>query len=216
MVDTVQINQFTQSGIEDTDILHTKKSSGEDRKTTFADVKSQVIAAIPASQDFNDYTSTSTLSNSDIFAVQTEFGDPAVYNKITYSALKTLMVNTMYPVGSYYFNYSSSTSPSTLLGAGTWVRVRGRFIVGEGSGTDINGYSQSFTAQTTGGEHRHTLSVSEMPSHRHGLSGNAGGSGFVTTNDGAGNAGYTDYQGGGSPHNNVPTYEVAYIWRRTA
>lgn len=71
------------------------------------------------------------------------------------------LLNTFYPVGSIYQS-TSSTSPSTFMG-GTWERFgNGRTIVGvnEGDG-DFS------SANKTGGEKSHTLSVSEMPSHSH-------------------------------------------------
>ena len=82
------------------------------------------------------------------------------------------------------------------------------------------------TVQETGGAKTHTLSISEIPSHTH-----AQGSHDSTAGDGGANnmefiRDHSDTAngpnvtssstGGGSAHNNMPPYIVAYMWRRTA
>lgn len=64
-----------------------------------------------------------------------------------------------YPVGAYYIS-SDPTSPATLFG-GTWERIQDRMIVAAGS---------TFTAGTTGGSTKKTLSVQNMPMHSHSCS----------------------------------------------
>lgn len=145
----------------------------------------------------------------------------------------------LYPVGSIYMNYSSSTNPATLLGFGSWSQVsRGTVLVGQAaSGTFA-------TAGSTGGEENHTLTIAEMPSHKHAIRrDNTGGdAGYlpagaapssIMSNVGSNNAnmrgtfndrGGTDYSnggalmqttGGGGAHNNLQPYLVVYMWRRT-
>lgn len=63
---------------------------------------------------------------------------------------------TIYPVGAIYIS-ASATNPSTLFG-GTWEQINDRFLLAAGS---------TYSAGETGGEATHTLSVNEMPSHRH-------------------------------------------------
>lgn len=63
----------------------------------------------------------------------------------------------IYPVGAIYWS-RRDTSPSSFFG-GTWTRIQSRFILGASSKYPVN---------STGGEEKHTLSVSEMPSHDHG------------------------------------------------
>lgn len=67
----------------------------------------------------------------------------------------------IYPVGSIYMS-ANNVSPQTFLG-GTWVEWgAGRVPVGvSSSDTDFN------TAEKTGGEKTHRLSVDEMPWHDH-------------------------------------------------
>ena len=133
----------------------------------------------------------------------------------------------VYPVGSQYVNFTDSTNPATLLGVGTWVlAAKGRVVFGKAdSGTFA-------TAGATGGEETHTLTVAEMPAHRHNfiqrprwwgddvLAGDSGSvySQTATTQQFAHSSEARELQntGGGQAHNNLPPYTVAYVWRRTA
>src|SRR5690554_7088986 len=61
------------------------------------------------------------------------------------------------------------------LGFGTWQKITGRSIIGDGSHTDSNGENRSFVAGQSEGTYRHRLSTQEMPSHNHnGSIGTAG------------------------------------------
>lgn len=62
----------------------------------------------------------------------------------------------LYPVGSVYISFSS-TSPQTLFG-GTWTRLKDRFLLASGD---------SYAPNTTGGSATKTIAVSNMPSHNH-------------------------------------------------
>lgn len=125
-----------------------------------------------------------------------------------------------YPIGSIYSS-TAATSPADLFG-GTWERIKGAFIWGIEDGEQ---------AGITGGEKTHTLTTNEMPSHAHAPNnwvqvmspgGNAGTIGQTGTKTGS----YKDFVsaqnynssavGGGQPHNNMPPYYGAYVWRRTA
>lgn len=68
-----------------------------------------------------------------------------------------------WPVGSIFLN-TSSTSPATLLGGGTWVRWgKGRMPV-----SVDEAQTEFATVEKTGGEKTHLLTVAEMPKHSHG------------------------------------------------
>ena len=129
----------------------------------------------------------------------------------TYLKMQALLDKT-YPVGSIYMSLQS-TSPASLFG-GSWTPIQNRFLYAQGT----------YGAGATGGESSHTLSVSEMPSHNHGIkvieAGNAGGGynhiqydGWFTNNA---NMLSSEYAGSGAAHNNMPPYYVVYMWRRTA
>ena len=83
----------------------------------------------------------------------------------------------------------------------------------------------SFTANSTGGEYAHTLTVSEIPSHRHEWGRPPmrtvefkSGTAVYGTKDGVYNiiTDYTSHIGGDESHNNIQPYITVYFWRRTA
>lgn len=111
---------------------------------------------------------------------------------------------------------------------GVWQKVSpGRTLVSEGvieansddwCGTVTAG---EFTAYIgfTGGQVKHTLSISEMPSHNHTVDGSynagspiigmAGGKGTKW-----GNTANTTFTGNGEAHNNMMPYRVVYMYKR--
>lgn len=103
----------------------------------------------------------------------------------------------------------NSTDPGTLFG-GSWQRIQDRFLLAAGT---------SYSAGSTGGEAKHTLTVNEMPSHTHTFSmyesgqyGKFPGSGQYTLESGI----ETNATGGGAAHNNMPPYLAVYVWKRVA
>ena len=158
------------------------------------------------------------------------------WSKNDFNINGTLKVNNtnifdlIYPVGSIYISVNN-TNPGTLFG-GTWEQIQGRFLLG---------MSSSYPAGSQGGEATHTLTESEMPSHKGHLSAGIAGAAPM----GKGNyKGYLnssvmndypegDYRGwnvylgnemhpaseavgGGSAHNNMPPYLAVAMWKRTA
>lgn len=128
-----------------------------------------------------------------------------------------------YPVGSIYMSMEP-TSPASFIG-GTWEQIQGKFLLGADS---------TYTAGSTGGEATHTLTIDEMPKHRHpqvitaDTGPETGVSGRIDwTHDSSDNTGTlpqgtnpnditTLSAGGDMPHNNMPPYLVVYIWKRMA
>ena len=71
-----------------------------------------------------------------------------------------------YPVGAIYCS-TVETNPHDLFGFGTWEYIeQGRVLLSQGD---------KYSAGSTGGAETHTLTVQEMPSHKHGgATGNGG------------------------------------------
>lgn len=98
-----------------------------------------------------------------------------------------------------------------IYGGTKWVKIEGRFLLGQSSSYNIN---------SIGGESTHTLTVNEMPSHSHSTStcysDNSPWDGIMrATNRGGQVATGVNATGGGQAHNNMPPYKVVYIWERT-
>lgn len=122
----------------------------------------------------------------------------------------------VYPVGSVYLSWNS-TSPASLFG-GTWTRLSGGFIYGcvDSSGTG-NGTGTSTNS--------HTLTINEIPSHNHGISSandynwvDSSGKKVAKTRDDADGVKTTvsTYTGGGKGHSHAIPYIAVFAWRRTA
>ena len=129
-------------------------------------------------------------------------------------------LDAVYPVGSIYMSVKS-TNPGTLFG-GTWAAIAGKFLIGVGTNTDMNGDKRTLSAGQQGGSYAHVLTINEMPSHSHsndsliywGDSG-TGLAGAATTNWRVRIRNDSNV-GGGQKHNNMPPYFAVYIWQRTA
>lgn len=125
-----------------------------------------------------------------------------------------------FPIGSIYMS-TSNTNPANFMG-GVWEQIQGRFLLGAGNNGD--GYTRY--VNNTGGEALHTLTINEMPSHRHQYTAEGHEAripGWVWTSGtdlfSLGTSGYVidtpGYTGGGQAHNNMPPFYVVYMWKRT-
>lgn len=121
-----------------------------------------------------------------------------------------------FPVGTI-LTTTNSTNPGTYIG-GTWTAIEGKFLLAQ---------SEDHEAGETGGAETVTLTVDELPSHRHGMDNYLIDSG---TEQKAGWTGFgmqgkevaiaelvkTRAVGGDMPHENMPPYLAVYMWERTA
>ncbi len=148
-----------------------------------------------------------------ITSAMTEAERIAAYNSNMQYLEKDLPLKHL-PVG-IIISFDTPVDPNKLYG-GKWERIKGRFIWGIEDGEQ---------AGCTGGEKTHTTTIDEMPSHNH----------YVFATDVHAttqpqskdvysykeysttyNPIYSDFSGGGQPHNNMPPYYGAYTWRRVA
>ena len=126
------------------------------------------------------------------------------------------LLNMLLPIGKTEIFYDNEDH-SNYMGF-TWERTSiGKVPVGiNTSDTDFN------TIGKTGGEKEHTLTIEEMPKHRHELIMRNTGTNYYenpyppytaagdTTNSSAGML----YSGNDQPHNNLQPYEVVAYWKR--
>lgn len=132
------------------------------------------------------------------------------------------LVDIFYPPGSYYETSDSDFDPNIRWG-GIWeLEMAGQVHVSAGTGYAIG---------ATGGEATHTLTVDEMPSHRHHSSDDpnaaynsltTSGAHAVVANPGTTSYwrnitpynGWTQYSGDSQAHNNMQPYIVVNRWHR--
>lgn len=149
-----------------------------------------------------------------------------------------------YPIGSICM-FKADIDPNELYG-GTWVRIKGKFILGADDSI--------YPLGSEGGEAEHKLTVDEIPSHTHGSKSlvgrmwniasqsfepdndryNLAANGIVSTDKVEGHgyavnsttsavdgfkidASHTHNSvGGDQAHNNMPPYLALYIWTKVA
>lgn len=126
------------------------------------------------------------------------------------------LLDTYYPVGRIYFS-TVNVSPASFMG-GSWARIQDKFLLCAGT---------SYAAGTTGGEANVTLTVNQMPSHRHQAVGYneaipEGSGNFLALGRRTSDSPNVELQnaietaGGNQSHNNMPPYLAVYAWRRAA
>ena len=113
--------------------------------------------------DFKDDGNTAARAQAIQDAI-TSLIQPSIDVAITSARLNILQ--TVFPIGAYYFSHSVATNPRDLFGFGTWARVEGRFLLGA---------SSAYPAGSTGGAASVTLSVNNLPAHNHTASTGAAG-----------------------------------------
>ena len=142
------------------------------------------------------------------------------------AAAKGSLLDLIYPVGSVYLSMVNA-SPATFFG-GTWQLLPAKYLMSAGavySGGAEGGHSTH--THSTGS---HSLTVDELPSHRHDIAGSYGYGEYAETTafgGGATPAGgmmHSQYAGSGAAHShgntesadNDPLYVAVFAWKRTA
>lgn len=176
---------------------------------------------------------------------QSKHTGTAIDNAITdMQSLQSIILNTVYPVGSLYTSFNS-TSPANIVG-GTWVQIQNCFLMAAGSSYAIGTSGGSATHTHTSAAHTHTtaghtLTVNEMPSHKHGIYSGYGDTSnntdafryqYWASNNQKFNTFLSESVGGGASHSHgdtgsttpgntgssssLPPYKTIYMWQRTA
>lgn len=125
-----------------------------------------------------------------------------------------------YPVNSVVIRFDH-VSPASLYG-GTWARI---YNTETGAGVFPYAATAAAVIGEFGGEAAVTLTVDQIPSHRHSSHGQRATSSTsgpvcmrsATFSDAyTDSTSYTEYTGGGKSHNNIPPFVKISMWRRTA
>lgn len=122
------------------------------------------------------------------------------------------IVNLIYPVGSLFIN-TSTVNPNVLFTGTKWERIKDTFLLAAGDKYELG---------ATGGDEEVTLTVAQMPQHRHKIgtrsvyTGGGSYNAHTSSDDATGSsAANCEYVGGSQPHNNMPPYLSVYVWQRT-
>lgn len=83
-----------------------------------------------------------------------------------------------WPVGSLFMTFNN-TNPATLLGGGTWVQIKGRYLLAADTGDTVDGVTTigAHTKNVPLVSHTHGFSTSNNGAHSHSFSGTTGGGG---------------------------------------
>lgn len=166
----------------------------------------------------DDAVANAGMSHPLILQENTDYGDtlPASpqTGQLFFKEAGASLFDLIYPVGAVYISMNN-TSPATLFG-GSWTKVEGKFLLGT---------SSAYPTGSSGGEETHTLTVNEMPSHKHTFYLQRGSStgektALLEWTMSSQVAGWqpwqTDGTGSGQAHNNMPPYLAVNMWYRTA
>ena len=151
-------------------------------------------------------------------------------NATNLNDMQKLLIDLIYPVGTYYHTSDSEFDPNTAWG-GTWILEKDGTVLVSKSSTTGSKFNDDIG--TIVGEEEHILVVDEMPSHKHQVlmsytpnSGHTHSNGtyaasfseganpsngtYPSTDDRISNA------GGNQSHNNVQPSKIINRWHRTA
>lgn len=189
-----------------------------------------IANAIASKADINSetFTGTPTLPAGTVATTVTDNTDSSTKIATTafVQSVKTLVLQSVFPVGAIYTSYSVSTDPATVLGFGTWSAIEGKVLAGYQSGDSDFG-----TAGGTGGTKdavvvSHTHGVTD-PGHTHlyeghlnihpGQTGGGSAQGPQTKTTQSATTGITiNNEGESGTGKNLQPYVTVYMWRRTA
>ena len=190
-----------------------------------------IASAVASKADINSptFTGTPTLPSGTIATTVADNTDSSTKIATTafVQSVKTLVLQSVFPVGAIYTSYNVSTDPATVLGFGTWTAIQGKVLAAYQSGDSDFG-----TAGGTGGskdavvvEHNHGITD---PGHNHTVttsntstiaSGNAIPLNYLytTRTTSTSTTGITiNNEGVSGTGKNLQPYVTVHMWRRTA
>lgn len=199
---------------------------GQDVTQLKQDVRNLQTSVNENTSDISSLNTKVTTNTSNISSLTTKI-DTNTSQITTLHSMLAVYWKTLYPIGSIYISTNANFNPQATWG-GTWRKTAdGRCLIGA---------NDTYPIGSIGGEAEHTLTDSEMPTHRHGAGRYTG---FEITNAGIrgadsssqplyqaliANTNSTEYSnkletntaGLGLAHNNMQPYLAVYIWERIA
>lgn len=139
--------------------------------------------------------------------------------------MQKLLVDLIYPVGTYYHTSDINFDPNTAWG-GTWILENDGTTLA--SKSNVAGSKFNADIGTVVGEEENTLAINNIPPHKHSMyvynpgatETASGGSGVLADATSPFKTFWAQLQmdntGGGQPHNNVQPSKIANRWHRTA
>lgn len=112
----------------------------------------------------------------DVDAVHNDDFSDILSEALVTNTIKGVLLDLIFPIGSYYMT-SSSTNPSNILG-GTWRAVEGRFLLGASSSYAVDSTGGSKDAVVVSHDHTASGSTGSAGAHSHTISGTAANAGW--------------------------------------
>lgn len=132
------------------------------------------------------------------------------------------LLNVFHPIGEYFETSDVNFDPNVSWG-GTWVLDNDGTVLVSKSNEKTSVFNVD--VGTIKGEEKHTLTISEIPPHRHNVNlssaTDTGINKLVTSSwswstENQENNNLMNNVGGGNPHNNIQPSKIIYRWHRKA
>lgn len=136
------------------------------------------------------------------------------------------IVDIVYPIGSLLFTDDPDYDPNIAFDMpDCWIKWTAGYTIVSCNENSV--YPEFQNAKVNGGENFHTITIDELPAHRHTISGSHAtiSSNYIPTNSVISSGGYnllhmnkvtysTEQSGNNQPMNNMQRYSTRYIWTR--
>jgi hypothetical protein len=225
-----KISELTEIGtIDSGSVFPIDSAAGETRKITFENVEDGIAHGNIQDVGTNTHDQIDTaISDSATHISKTD--NPHSVTKaqvglgsVDNNSLLTIL-QSVYPVGSIYFNKTDNTNPGTRFGFGTWVAIEGYVVAGYKSGDanfgtaggTVGVASVTLTALQSGlREHSHVQKVGSGATPSTHLMTPQIYYGNTNTYDSAGSTALSGPAVATDAHTNIQPTLVAYVWERT-
>lgn len=194
MSDYIKATNFTsKDSLATGDVGKVVKGSELDAEFT------AIAAAIASKGDINSetFTGTPTLPAGTIATTVSDNTDSSTKIATTafVQSVKTLILQDVFPVGSIYTSYTTSTNPgdASMLNFGTWVAIEGKVLAGyDAADSDFStagdggtGGAKTDSVSVSGTSGSTALTEAQMPKHYHKMRGPTFTTGYPQASSGS-------------------------------